>query len=116
MDRSYYRDHAVTIARHPTETDERVMVRLLAYALHADDGLAFGRGIGAEDEPALWKKDLTGRIEAAGSRSVCPDEKILPARPAGGRTMSWSMPMADGAPRNAGTNTRLCCSVSPTSR
>lgn len=63
MDRHYYADHALTIARHPSETDERVMVRLLAFALHAHERLEFGRGIGTADEPDLWQRDLTGRIE-----------------------------------------------------
>jgi uncharacterized protein YaeQ len=63
IDRGYYRDHALTIARHPSETDERMMVRLLAFALHADDGLEFGRGLSADDEPDLWRRDLTGAIE-----------------------------------------------------
>ena len=63
MDRSYYHDHALTIARHPSETDERMMVRLLAYALHAHEALAFGKGLSADDEPDLWQKDLTGAIE-----------------------------------------------------
>ena len=63
MDRHYYADHAVTLARHPSETDERMMMRLLAFALHAHEALAFGRGIGTEDEPALWQKDLTGAID-----------------------------------------------------
>lgn len=63
MDRHYYGDHALTIARHPSETDERMMVRLLAYALHAGDALAFGKGLSADDEPDLWQKDLTGAIE-----------------------------------------------------
>jgi uncharacterized protein YaeQ len=63
IDRGYYRDHALTLARHPSETDERMMVRLLAFALHADDALAFGRGLSAEDEPDLWQRDLTGVIE-----------------------------------------------------
>jgi len=62
IDRGYYRDHALTIARHPSETDERMMVRVLAFALHADDGLAFGRGLSADDEPDLWRRDLTGAI------------------------------------------------------
>src|SRR5450432_776401 len=53
MDRNYYRDHALTIARHPSETDERMMMRLLAYALHADEALAFGKGLSADDEPDL---------------------------------------------------------------
>jgi uncharacterized protein YaeQ len=63
IDRGYYRDHALTIARHPSETDERMMVRVLAFALHADDDLAFGRGLSTDDEPDLWRRDLTGAIE-----------------------------------------------------
>ena len=63
MDRNYYHDHALTIARHPSETDERMMVRLLAYALHADEALSFGKGLSADDEPDLWQRDLTGAIE-----------------------------------------------------
>src|SRR5881227_3379753 len=63
IDRGYYRDHALTIARHPSETDERMMVRLLAFALHADERLEFGRGLSTEDEPTLWQRDLTGSIE-----------------------------------------------------
>lgn len=63
MDRQYYQDHTVTLARHPSETDERMMVRLLAFALHAHESLSFGRGVSAEEEPALWVKDLTGAID-----------------------------------------------------
>lgn len=63
MDRHYYADHALTIARHPSETDERMMVRVLAFALHAHERLAFGRGIGVADEPDLQQLDLTGRVE-----------------------------------------------------
>jgi len=63
IDRGYYRDHTLTLARHPSETDERLMVRLLAFALYADDALEFGRGLSAEDEPDLVERDLTGAIE-----------------------------------------------------
>ena len=63
IDRSYYQDHALTVARHPSETDERMMVRLLAFVLHAHPALAFGKGLSTEDEPDLWQKDLTGAIE-----------------------------------------------------
>jgi uncharacterized protein YaeQ len=63
IDRDYYRDHALTIARHPSETDERMMVRLLAFVRHAHEALIFGRGLGADEEPDLWRKDLTGAIE-----------------------------------------------------
>ncbi len=63
MDRHYYHDHALTLARHASETDERMMVRLLAFALHAHEALVFGKGLSADDEPDLWQKDLTGVIE-----------------------------------------------------
>ena len=63
MDRGYYATHALVLARHPSETDERLMVRLLAFALHADPALEFGKGLSNEDDPALWRKDLTGAIE-----------------------------------------------------
>lgn len=63
MERGYYHDHALTVARHPSETDERMMVRLLAFALNADETLAFGAGLSTDDEPDLWRKDLTGLIE-----------------------------------------------------
>src|SRR5881392_1299699 len=63
IDRGYYADHSLTVARHPSETDERMMVRLLAFALHAAERLEFGRGLSTEDEPDLWQRDLTGAIE-----------------------------------------------------
>jgi uncharacterized protein YaeQ len=64
LDRRHYASHALTIARHPSETDERMMMRVLAFALNADDALAFGKGVSTEDEPDLVRKDLTGAIEA----------------------------------------------------
>lgn len=76
VDRGYYRNHSLTIARHPSETDERMMVRLLAFALHADDGLDFGRGLSAEDEPDLWQRDLTGAIERWVDVGL-PDERAV---------------------------------------
>jgi len=63
MDRHYYATHALTLARHPSETEERLMVRLLAFALFADDRLEFGKGLSNEDEPDLWRKALSGEIE-----------------------------------------------------
>lgn len=76
MDRCYYRDHALTIARHPSETDERMMVRLLAFALHAQDALAFGKGLSTGVEPALWRKDLTGAVDLWIDVGL-PDEKDI---------------------------------------
>jgi len=63
MDRNYYQEHALTIARHPSETDERVMIRVLAFALNADPALAYGKDLFDVEEPALWLKDLTGAIQ-----------------------------------------------------
>ncbi|GLU35846.1 YaeQ family protein [Trinickia caryophylli] len=63
MDRHYYADHSLTLARHPSETDERMMVRLLAFALNAGERLEFCKGLSDTDEPDLWQKDLTGAIE-----------------------------------------------------
>lgn len=76
MDRNYYQEHSLTIARHPSETDERVMIRVLAYALHADPALAFTKDLFDVDEPALWKKDLTGAIDLW-IEVGHPDEKRL---------------------------------------
>ncbi len=76
MDRHYYQDHAMTIARHPSENDERMMVRLLAFALHAHEHLEFGQGMTDEDEADLWQKDLTGAIELWIDVGL-PDEKLI---------------------------------------
>lgn len=70
IDHGYYADHALTLARHPSETDERMMIRLAALALNAhalqddcggDGTLAFGAGLSDPDEPDLWLRDFTGR-------------------------------------------------------
>ena len=71
IDHGHYADHALTLARHPSETDERMMVRLLALALNAhelqdmcggDGTLAFGAGLSDPDDPDLWLKDFTGQV------------------------------------------------------
>ncbi|MBI3901367.1 MAG: YaeQ family protein [Nitrosomonadales bacterium] len=76
MERHYYADHALTIARHPSENDERMMVRLLAFALHAHEYLEFGQGMTDESEADLWQKDLTGAIELWVDVGI-PDEKLI---------------------------------------
>ena len=63
LDRNHFGNHSLTIARHPSETDERMMVRVLAFALNADEALEFGRGLSSEGEPDLVKRDLTGAID-----------------------------------------------------
>lgn len=67
MDRQVYADHALTLALHPSETEERLLVRLLAFALNVpkdtDRGaLQFARGLSDTDEPDLWQHDLSGQL------------------------------------------------------
>lgn len=76
MERHYYQDHALTLARHPSETDERLMVRLLAFALHAHEHLEFGQGMTDDEEADVWRKDLTGAIELWLDVGM-PDEKLI---------------------------------------
>lgn len=63
MDRQYYAQHSLTLAKHPSETDERLMVRVIGFALYANEILTFGKGLSDEEEPDLWQKDLTGAIQ-----------------------------------------------------
>lgn len=83
MDSNYYAAHSLTLAKHPSETDERLMVRLIAFALFASDTLAFGKGLSDDEEPDLWQKDLTGAIELWIEVGL-PDERVL--RKASGRS------------------------------
>jgi uncharacterized protein YaeQ len=82
MDRNLYEDFSLTLARHPSENDVRMMVRLLAFMRYADKALVFGKGLSTDEEPDLWIKDLTGVIDlwiVVGQ----PDERWL--RKASGR-------------------------------
>ena len=63
MDRNYYAAHTLTLARHPSETDERMMIRLLAFALNASEHLIFAKGLSDVEEPDLWHKDYTDAIQ-----------------------------------------------------
>lgn len=63
LDRNVYEDFSLTLAQHPSENDLRMMVRLLAFMLFADERLEFGKGLSSDDEPDLWLKDLTGAID-----------------------------------------------------
>jgi uncharacterized protein YaeQ len=76
MDRHYYQQHSLTLARHPSETEERLMVRLIAFTLFASETLAFGKGLSDDEEPDLWQKDLTGAIELWVEVGL-PDERII---------------------------------------
>ena len=63
MDKHYYQSHSLTLARHPSETDLRMMVRLLAFAMNAHDQLEFTKGLSTQDEPDIWQKSLSDEIE-----------------------------------------------------
>ncbi len=88
MDRGYYATHELTIARHPSETDERMMVRVLAFALHAEEYLEFAKGISTDHEPTIWRKDFTGAVQDWIDIGL-PDEKWL--RKACGRSTAVTL-------------------------
>jgi len=76
MDRHYYETHNLTVAKHPSETDERLMVRILAFALNAHEQLKFTKGISTNDEPDIWQKSLSGELELWVALGL-PGEKIV---------------------------------------
>ena len=76
MDREYYHTHALTIAQHPSETNERMMIRILAFALYASDSLQFTKGLSADDEPDLWQKNLRDEVDVWIDLGQ-PDEKRI---------------------------------------
>jgi uncharacterized protein YaeQ len=82
MDRQHYGEYNLTIARHPSENDQRMMVRVLAYAMFAEERLECGRVISADDEPALWLKDYGGDVQLWIEVGL-PEERLL--RRASGR-------------------------------
>ena len=76
MDRHYYGTHHLTIAKHPSETDERLMCRILAFALNAHERLEFSRGLSTDEEPDIWRKSLAGELELWVAMGL-PSEKIV---------------------------------------
>jgi uncharacterized protein YaeQ len=76
MDRNYYETHKLTVAKHPSETDERLMVRILAFALNAHEQLEMTRGLSTDDEPDIWQKSLSGELELWVALGL-PSEKII---------------------------------------
>ena len=76
MDRHYYETHKLTVAKHPSETDERLMVRLLAFALNAHEHLEMTKGLSSDDEPDVWQKSLSGELELWIALGL-PSEKIM---------------------------------------
>jgi uncharacterized protein YaeQ len=76
MDRNYYETHKLTVAKHPSETDERLMVRIVAFALNAHENLAMIRGLSADGEPDIWQKSLSGELDVWVSLGL-PSEKVM---------------------------------------
>lgn len=76
MDTYYFAEHNLTLARHPSENEERMMIRVLAFALHASEQMAFTKGLSTDDEPELWQKSLSDEIEVWIDLGQ-PDEKRI---------------------------------------
>lgn len=76
MDRHYYETHKLTVAKHPSETDERLMVRIIAFALNAHENLEMTKGISTDDEPDIWQKSLSGELEVWVALGL-PNEKVV---------------------------------------
>jgi len=76
MDTYYFAEHNLMLARHPSENEERMMIRLLAFALNAHEHMTFTKGLCADDEPDLWQKSLSDEIEVWIDLGQ-PDEKRI---------------------------------------
>tara|TARA_B110000503_G_scaffold137995_1_gene223238 strand:+ start:343 stop:981 length:639 start_codon:yes stop_codon:yes gene_type:complete len=76
MDRHYYETHKLTVAKHPSETDERLMVRILAFALNAHEQLEMTKGLSTDDEPDIWQKSLSGELNLWVALGL-PSEKVV---------------------------------------
>ncbi|TQS72697.1 YaeQ family protein [Rhodobacteraceae bacterium] len=76
MDRHYYETHKLTVAKHPSETEERLMVRILAFALNAHEHLEMTKGLSTDDEPDIWQKSLSGELELWVTLGL-PSEKLV---------------------------------------
>ncbi|HSI03510.1 MAG TPA: YaeQ family protein [Myxococcota bacterium] len=108
IDRGHYADYALTVARHPSETDERLMVRVLIFAMHAHEHLELGKGVSSAEEPDLWRKDLTGVIEEwielgqpdeKAVMRACGRAKAVFVYAYGGGAMPWWKGVAEGLER-----------------
>lgn len=76
INRHYYETHKLTVAKHPSETDERLMVRILAFALNAHEHLEMTKGLSTDDEPDIWQKSLSGEIDVWVALGL-PSEKVM---------------------------------------
>ncbi|TLM59321.1 MAG: YaeQ family protein, partial [Deltaproteobacteria bacterium] len=79
LDRGCYETLTATVARHPSETEERLAARLLAYALFFEEELTFTRGLCAGDEPELWVKGGDGRVRLWVEVGLPDSERLVKA-------------------------------------
>lgn len=76
FNREHYQQYSLNLALHPSEKVERMLTRLLAFCLYANDELTFTKGLSTDDEPDLWQKSLTNEIECWVDLGL-PDEKRI---------------------------------------
>ncbi|MFD2178214.1 YaeQ family protein [Veronia pacifica] len=76
MDRNVYVDQSLTLAKHPSETEQRMMLRILGWCLFADENLQFTKGLCVDSEPELWKKTYCDTVELWIELGL-PDEKRI---------------------------------------
>ena len=79
MDRHYYQTHEIIAAQHPSETDFRFMMRVIAFAFNASETLGFTKGLSSEDEPDIWQKSLIDDIELWVDFGQLDDKRIRKA-------------------------------------
>ena len=79
LDRGVYETLTATVARHPSETEERLVSRMLAYALFYEDGMHFTKGLCASDEPEIWVKSGDGRVKLWVDVGLPDSERIIKA-------------------------------------
>lgn len=63
FNRDHYQSYSHNVALHPSETIQRMLVRLIAFSIYADEGLTFTKGLSTDDEPDIWQKSLSDEIE-----------------------------------------------------
>ena len=99
MDSHYYAEHHLTVAKHPSENDLRLMIRLISFIFNAHDNLLFGEGIATEDEADLWQKELNGdillwidlgQVDEKRLRKACgKSDKVIVYTYAQGPALAW---------------------------
>jgi uncharacterized protein YaeQ len=99
-DRGVYADLDLRAAQHPSETDRYLVARAIARCLEHGEGVDFSRGLEADDEPAVWQKNLRGEIEAwieVGAPSI---ERLHKASKTGARVAVYAWKRASELARD----------------